>query len=346
MKKFSFSPWLPVTVLLVISACSCATEGDFQQILGTKATAPVFLDCRPVSATEIVFSFTQDVRVVSLYFDADVETGSIAEGREVTVTLAKPLEEGKKITADILVEDSGRNSLNVIVPFRSRNDRMPAMVFNELRFDYSSSNNNKVEFVEFKTLESGNLGAMRLYIAHQSLSNAFYEFPPAEVKAGEYVVLHLRSLDERCADETGADLGFCKAVDAQAGARDFWVPGSKKSLHKTNGLWLLDQDDRVIDALLLSDSADPGSFTAAFSKTFAAAAEFLGGKKSWLPPEGAAGEGWVPNPGSAAVTLGTTNTRTLCRDETIPPARRAANWYITATSSATPGLPNNPKRHQ
>ena len=350
MKKIRLFSWFPITALLIFSACSCTTEGEMQQILGKRAVAPVFLDCRPVSATEIVFSFTQDVRVVSLHFDADVETGAITEGREVTVTLARPLGEGRKVTADILVEDSGRNSLNVIVPFRTRNDRMPAMVFNELRFDYSSSNNNKVEFVEFKTLESGNLGAMRLFIAHQSLNDAFYEFPPAEVKAGEYIVLHLRSLGEGCADETGADLGLCKAVDAQAGARDFWIPGSKKLLHKTNGLWLLDQDDRVIDALLLSDCADSGSLSAAFSKTFASAAEFLGSRKAWFPSESpsgdAAGEASVPGLGSAAVTLGTTNTRTLCRDETIAPARRAANWYITATSSATPGLPNNPKRYQ
>ena len=146
-----------------------------RQILGTSVAAPVFLDCRPISATEIVFTFSMPVRVVSLYFDTDIEAGTIGEGQEVTVTLARPLEEGRKITADILVEDSGRNSLNVIVPFRARNDRMPPLVFNEIRTEYSKP---RAEFVEFHTLGPGNLGAMKLFIAGHSLTKPVYEFPP------------------------------------------------------------------------------------------------------------------------------------------------------------------------
>ena len=186
---------------------------------------------------------------------------------------------------------------------------------------------------------------MRLFIAHQSLSYPFYEFPPVEVKAGEYIVLHMRSLEEGCVDETGADLGLSKAVDALSSARDFWIPGSKKLLHNTNGLWLMDQDDGIIDALLLAETADLGGVTAALTKTFSAAAEFLGSKKAWLPRSGdIAHEGWIPSASDAVITKGTSNTKTLCRDETMLPERRVVNWYITATSSATPGKENNPKR--
>ena len=330
---------------MVFSACSCSTEGGMQQILGVRAEAPVFLDCRPVSSTELVFRFSQPVRVVSLNFDSELETESIEDGREVKVTFARSPGEGRKITADILVEDSGRNTLNVIVPFRARNDRMPVLVFNELRFDYSGSNNNRVEFVEFKVLEAGNLGAMRLFIAHQSLTTPFYEFPPAEVKAGEYIVLHTRTVEEGCVDETAGALDLSKGVDAQAGARDFWIPGSKKLLHNTNGLWLLNQDDGIIDALLLSETADLGGVSAALSKTFAAAADFLGGKKAWLSLSGGViPEDWIPSPADAVHTKGTSNTKTLCRDEALPPERRAGNWYITATSNATPGKANSTKR--
>jgi len=336
---------LLLPALLVFFACSCSTDGSIQQILGKSVQAPVFLDCRPVTSTEIVFKFSLPVRVVSLNFDAGLETESVEDGSEVRISFSRALEEGKKITADILVEDADRNTLNVIVPFRARNDRMPALVFNELRFDNSSSN-NKVEFVEFKVLEPGNLGAMRLFIAHQSLSSPFYEFPPAEVKAGEYVVLHTRTVEEGCVDETGENLGLSKGVEALSDARDFWIPGNKKLLHNTNGLWLLDQDDRIIDALLLSETADLAGVSAALAKTFAASAEFLGKKKAWYPLSGdAATEGWIPAPSDAVITKGTTNTRTLCRDETIPARPRADNWYITATSSATPGKLNNPKRY-
>ena len=317
---------LLLPVLLVFSACSCSTDGSIQQILGKSVEAPVFVDCRPVSSTEIVFKFTLPVRVVSLNFDPGVEAESVEEGREVKVTLARPLEEGRKITADVLVEDSDRNSLNVIVPFRARNDRMPAMVFNELRTEYTKP---KAEFVEFLTRGSGNLGALRLFIAGHSLSKPVYEFSPAEVRAGEYIVLHLRTVEEGCVDETGPNLNLSGGTDAQSTARDFWIPGSTRQLHKTDALWLMDQDDRIIDAIVLCEKSTEWG-----KNNSAAAAEFLGENGAW-----------PADPASAVSSAGTANTRTICRDENLAPAPRAENWYITATSSATPGKPNSPKRY-
>jgi len=342
MKKAFFVSWLPI---VVFSACSCSTESGIQQILGVRVEAPVFLDCRPVSSTELVFKFSHSVRVVSLNFDPVLEAGSIEEGREVKITFTQPPEEGQKFTADILVEDSDRNTLNVIVPFRARNDRMPSLVFNELRTEYTKP---KVEFVEFFTREPGNLGALRLFIAGYSLSKPVYEFSPAEVKAGEYIVLHLRTIEEGCMDETGSNLAYSGGTEAQNDARDLWIPGNTKLLHKTDALWLLDQDDRIIDAVLLSETS--GDEWNKKDAAIASAAEFLGRGKGWLPPaKDMPGEGvqpgqWIPDPSGAVITGNTTNTRTICRDETIPPEPRAANWYITATSSATPGKPNSSKR--
>ena len=326
--------------LLAFYAGSCSTEGNIQQLLGTSVEAPVFLGCRPVSATELVFQFSKPVRVASINFDSGPEIKSIEEGEggsEVRVIFAHPLDAGKRITADILVEDSGRNTLNVIVPFRARNDRMPVLVINELRTEFSRP---RVEFVEFLVLEAGNLGAIRLFIAGHSLSRPVYEFPPVEVKAGEYIVLHLRKLDDASVDETGPDLGLSGGNEALGTARDFWIPGSSRLLHKTSALWLMDQDDRILDAVLLSDiPADWGK------NNSAAAAEFLARNGAWLPPEGEADDGWVPGPTDAVRSTGTTATRTINRDQGLPPARRAGNWYITANSNATPGRENSTRRY-
>ena len=332
---------LALAGFLLGSVCSCSTEGVIQQILGASAESPVFLDCRPVSDREIVFRFSMPVKLLSLNFDPPIETGSVEEGREIKVTFARPLDGGVKMTADILVEDSARNSLNVIVPFRTRNERMPAIVFNEFRFDYSG---NSVEFIELKTLGPGNLGALKLFIAHQSILEPFYEFPPVEVEANKYIVLHTRTKEEGCLDETSGDSGLSKGIDAKNGAWDFWIPGNKKYLHNTNGFWLMDQDGGIMDALLVCETADLSGVTASLAKTFNAAAGFLGGEKAWLPNSGNAGEGWIPSPADAVITKGTSATKTLCRDESIAPAPRAANWYITATSNATPGVQNSTKR--
>jgi hypothetical protein len=324
--------------MLIFPAFSCSTEGALQQILGTRAEPPVFLECRPVSSTEMVFKFSQSVNVVSRYFDPPLEIKSIEGGDEVTVVFAKQLEEGRRVTADIIVEDSGMNTLNVIVPFRTRNDRMPILLFNELRTEYSKP---KAEFVEFVSQGPGNLGGMRLFIAGQSLTTPVYEFSPAEVKTGEYIVLHLRTVEEDCLDETGANLALSGGTDADNEARDLWVPGAKKLLHKTDALWLMDQDDKIIDAILLSENSEAKWN----SDKIAEAASHLGRQKAWLPSNGNAAE-WSPGPSDAVITAGTTNTRTICRDEeTFSTRPYAGNWYITATSSATPGKKNNSKRY-
>jgi hypothetical protein len=326
-----------LNLMLVFTALSCSTEGALQQVLGKSAEPPVFLDCKPVSSTEMVFKFSQAVNVKSLYFEPPLEVKSIGDGEDVSVIFTKQLEEGKKVTADIIVEDSGLNTLNVIVPFRTRNDRMPKLIINELRTENSKP---KAEFVEFLSKEAGNLGAMRLFIAGHSVSTPVYEFPPTEVKAGEYIVLHLRTVEEGCVDETGKDLALSGGTDANNNARDFWIPGNTKLLHKTDALWLLDQDEKIIDAILLSESSE----NKWANNKVAEAADFLGRKKAWLPTKGEAKE-WSPSPSDAVLTEGTTGTRTICRDEALTQKPCAGNWYITDTSSATPGKPNSTKKY-
>ena len=329
---------LTMVLAMALAFSSCSSDGEIQKILVTNVTAPVYLGCRPVSSTEIIFEFSQPVKVVALNFDPAQEIELIDEGQEVKITLTQALEGGRKLSADILVEDSHKNTLNVIVPFRTRNDRMPALVFNELRTEYSKP---KVEFVEFLAMGPGNLGAMRLFIAGYSLLKPVFDFPPVEVKAGEYIVLHLRTLEEGCADETGDDLALSGGTEAHSDARDFWVPGAVKLFRKTDALWIVDQDDRIIDAVLLSENRDDAWNSK--NSAIASAAELLGSQKAWLPPGG--NETWSPCPADAFITLGTTNTRTICRDENLKPSPMAGNWYITATSGATPGRPNNPKRY-
>jgi alcohol dehydrogenase class IV len=69
------------------------------------------------------------------------------------------------VSTDILVEDKNKNTLNVLISFRTRNDRMPEVVINEIRTAYS---NPRVEFIELKTTSAGNLGGMRLFAAYEN----------------------------------------------------------------------------------------------------------------------------------------------------------------------------------
>ena len=335
MRKKNLYLFLLGIIPLICTVCSCSTgEAAAAQILGTSSQAPVFLACKAVSGTEIEFQFSQPVKVVSLNFSPALEIESIEEGDVVRVCFEGGLPPGEKLTADLLAMDENGNTINVLVPLRTRNDRIPALLINELRTEYSKP---KAEFIEFKMLEAGNLAAVRVFIAGNNKAPLVYEFSAVEVSVGEYILLHLRTTEESNRDEYGSSKDGSGGADAVAGVRDFWISGNTELLRKTDAVYVLDQDDNVIDAVILAESQD-----AWWNKDYlAAAAEFLHEKGAWKSADDK-----VPGPKDAANSSGTTLTRSISRDETVPDSDTAADWYVTATSSNTPGKPNNPKRYQ
>jgi hypothetical protein len=332
-------PW-GIILTVLFGACSCSTEQAIQKVLGASAETPVFLGVKAISPQEIKFEFSKSVTVRSLNFDPPLEILSIrdrttGEESSALVDLAGAMQGGARIVADLLVEDDLGNTLGALIPFRSRNDRIPRVQITELRTEYA---NPKAEFVEIKTLSAGNLGALRLFIAGTSMTEPVFEFPPVEVTAGEYLVVHLRTLDPASVDETGADLSLSGGAEALPDARDFWAPEALKRLRKTDAALLLDQEDKVLDGALLSEKPDNAWAKEDMDK----AAKLLAAQNAW---QNAAGNRSL-SPQDAIPTKGTTATRTICRDETAEDTNTAADWYIAATSQATPGKPNSDKRYE
>jgi hypothetical protein len=315
---------------------SCAVE-ERVEILGSRSQAPVFLGCKAVSGQALQFQFSQPVEVLTFITDPPLPVESVEGGEVVQVNLSAGIPGGESYTADILVKDKEGNTLNVLIPFRSRNERMPRLLINELRTEYTSSATKpKIEFVELKVLEAGNLGALRLFIAGNTKDPLVFEFPPVELASEQYLVVHLRTLEAGAVDETGDDLDLSEGNEVSATARDFWIPGSEKMLHKTDAVYLMDQDDNIIDAVMMSENADPW-----WTKDhFVQAADLFYQQGAWISPDEE-----IPGPTAAVFTASTTATRSICRDETVPDSNAAGDWYVTVNSGATPGAPNNVKRY-
>jgi hypothetical protein len=333
--------WGIILSILGFSACTCSTEQALQKVLGSSGETPVFLGVEALSSREIRFEFSKPITVSSINFDPPLEIQSISDGTSseeasVLVSLKEAIRGGERIVVDLLVEDELGNTLGVLIPFRSRNERIPDLIITELRTEYA---NPKTEFLEIKTLSPGNLGAIRLFIAGTGMAEPVFEFPPVEVAAGEYLVLHLRTLDPASVNETGDDLGLSAGAETLPDARDFWAPEALKRLRKTDVILLLDQDDKILDGVLLSEN--PGNTWA--KEDLNRGADILTAQKAWLS---AGGESRSLGPRDAVLTKGTTATRTICRDETAPDTNTAADWYITATSQASPGKPNSDKRYE
>jgi hypothetical protein len=244
---------------------------------------------------------------------------------------------------------AGDNSPDEEEPDESPNSSLPdddppddpslnvlAMRINELRTEYNG-NTSRAEFIEFKILSAGNLGGLRVFVASNVSNPLIYEFLPVEVKAGEYVVLHLRTLDDSSVDELGSDLNESGGRDASPDARDFWIPGNTKLLRKTDAVYIMDQDDRILDAVMIAESPIPPRSMAFFLQ----AAEFLFTNDAWKSANGT-----IPGVEDAvnSTAIGTALTRSISRDETVPDTDTAADWYITANNGATPGRENDPRR--
>jgi hypothetical protein len=327
-------------VCFVLASCSTgdAVNGTAStSSVGGSSQALVFLDCRAVSDDEIEFKFSGPVTVKHLNFEPELSVASIENGSTVRVKLniSPPL--GTLFTADLVAEDEKRNTINVLVPFRARNSRMPELEINEFRTEYSNTNGRyRGEFVEFKTKTEGNLGAMRVFMAGGSQTPTVYEFVPIEVKKGEYITLHMRKGEAACKDELTDDLAESGGTDSSPTGRDLWIPSVTKRINKTGFIYVLDQDDNVLSAIMFSERPD-----AWWGKDYLAeAAEFLYRKGAWTSPEGN-----ICTPKDAIPTIGTTATRTINRDETVDNTNTAADWYITDTSKLSPGARNNPERY-
>jgi hypothetical protein len=323
----------------MFSSCSTPESPIAAQMSGGSSSALLYLNCRAVSQDEVEFVFSRPVTIKYVNFDPDLSVDSVENGSTVKVKLKEKTEPGKIITTDMLAEDEKKNTINVLVSFRARNDRIPDLVINEICTESASAAaGKKEEFIEFKMKSAGNLGAMRVVIIGNSnaAKQTIYEFSPVEVKKDEYMVLHLRTYDQSSKDEYTSNLNESGGLNASPTARDFWIPGETKLLHKTSVIYVLDQDDRVIDAVILSEKPD-----AWWTKDyFAEAAEFLYNSGSWKSADGG-----ICSPQDAFISVNATNTRTICRNENKENSHTAKDWYVTVTSGATAGKPNNPNRY-
>jgi len=206
------------------------------------------------------------------------------------------------------------------------------LIINELCIKYSSP--NKAEFIEFKIFSACNLGGIRVFSASKK-NIMIYEFAPVDVAAGDYVVLHLRTLEDECRNEYGSDLDKSGGEDSSP-SRDFWVPGSSLLIKKTDAVYVVDQDNNVLDAVMMAEK--PSELWA--DDYMAEAAMFLHSMGAWKSANGT-----IPTPFDAVDTTNATNTQTVCRDENVENTFSAGDWYITKRNGATPGIPNNPIRY-
>jgi hypothetical protein len=216
------------------------------------------------------------------------------------------------------------------VPF----DRTPKMLINELRTEYESSK-KRAEYVEFKVKSAGNLEGVKLFIMWDAKKPFEYGFPAIEVEAGEYITLHLRALEDNCVDELGQDLQQSGGTDSCPSARDLWVSGTKKLLHKTDIAYLQNASGGIMDAVIMNEK--PEETWPQVRQHFTELTEFLFSKGAWKSEDGQ-----LPSPLDSVDTsaIKSSTIKSVSRNEEGEDTNTANDWYVTASNGITPGLPN------
>jgi len=310
-------------------------ENINEEIPDVSPPETVFLSWKAVSESELVFEFSQPVMVLEVNISPSVNIGSVEDGENtVRVILEETLEPGQWYEAVITAEDQYEKVVNAQVSFRFRPGRIPELLITELRTE-AELPKFKAEFIEFKILSDGNLEGLQVFIASNPKNPLVYEFESVEVTKGQYVVLHLRTLEDSCKNEYGGRINESGGTDSSPTAWDFWIPGKEVLLRKTDVVYVMDKNGWVLDAVIFADKPDAWKG----KNYFVEAAMFLYTHDAWKSETGT-----VPGIEDAVDSAKTTTTRTICRDETTVNTHTASDWYITINSGTTPGKPNNPNR--
>jgi len=159
-----------------------------------------------------------------------------------------------------------------------------------------------------------------------------YYFPEINVKEGEYITLHLRTLEETCIDELGDNLNLSGGKDSCSTARDLWVTGSEKYLHKTDIVYLQNASGGIIDAIVMNENP---SMTWEKSRAhFANIVKYLCSVGAWECEDD------NPTAFDAVNTssIGQSMYKSVSRYEWRANNFNTTDWYIV--DAGTPGQPN------
>lgn len=330
------------------AATACAVREPALVWVSGDFSIPELAYCAMTDARTIEMGFSKPVSVNAVLCGADGSNAESIQAHTAETPSAQTYVARMQTSASAAAgepyllhgeaEDTNGNTLSFSVPVTGYNGRVPLLVLSEIRTAYTKG---KAEFVELYAVTSGNLAGITLFSAYDGQADS-YQFPAAEIQAGEYITLHMRALEDGCIDETEADLNAATAGEALADARDFWVQNTSARIGDSDILLLYnDFTGKIIDCAAYSESEKTDWKNDAMRR----AAEEAHAAGMW-PSAAVSG---------ALCSDGATPTRTISRQNIPEIAQRggydpaAMNgpgcWMVTATSTASPGKPNSDKPH-
>lgn len=261
-------------VLLCVcqAGCQITTEGikileteeslEIQNItvLGEKSLEVQFnKEVRVKKASVSKLDSSEKASIDALGENAVVANGILSEdAKTVVYEFSESTDIGERYQLFSEIEDSRGNSLTFAIPFEGYNSRVPILIITELQGATGDKTTNGVkskrcEYIVLRALTAGNLAGIELYSArYKGLSD--YHFPAIEVKAGEHIMIHLRTYEgQDFTEELGDDLSLDKNNNESWDTiRDLYYENSSVCVGKEYDVILLRDKAtaKIMDALL------------------------------------------------------------------------------------------------
>ena len=261
-------------VLACVIPFSCRISEEGISLIGGDFTAPVIEDFSVIDGKTVKLSFSEPVQLSALVLSPRIngisDSESISQDENLSTALAAAAGEYGRINASFtcdedekvysvvmeeetcvgasyemygIVEDNIGNSLTFCIPFTGYNSQVPRIIMTEVQIKYGKGTIKgeviyRGEYVELLALEEGNLAGLVLESASDG-SDKSYSFPAINVKKGEIILLHLRTVGEGCVNEDGDDLTLASAPHSAAGIRDLWSENTSSRFNDNSDVIIL-----------------------------------------------------------------------------------------------------------
>lgn len=173
------------------------------------------------------------------------------------------------------VEDKAGNTLTYCVPFCGFNSHLPKLIITEVQVKYKKYKEDafRCEYVELLALTEGNLSGLELLSAADGEGKKFV-LPAVDVKAGEVLLVHLRSAGSGCITET-ENLNESTALYSGKNVRDIWSENTKARLSDNSDIVVVKNSvtGAILDAVMYAteDATEWGKGMLSVAEVVAAA---------------------------------------------------------------------------
>ena len=354
--------FLTLAVLASLMPLGCKSSVEGLSMLEGDFSCPRAEDFFVTGEDSFLVRFNKSVSCKEAFFwrtETGEETNLVAsvqdEGKSLVFTSPVPMQTGAEYTFSGIVQDGAGNTLTITVPFSGYNGRVPRIAISEVHIANSKTAKNKwkAEYAELLVLTDGNLSGLELVCTGSCSSKkedaGIYKFPPVEVKAGEYITVHLCKNESYTGmnDDEEDNLSLSKSPDSSSLALDLWA-NNESSVTKTSDALLVQNsaDSCILDAVLFVQESSSGKRT-----------EWKTGTKEWLGAIEASGV-WQQSDGSSSASeesafcgswSKSATTKSICRKNTkslLDAVRQDKDALLKnnkgcwAVASPTPGYAN------